>query len=202
MKIYSKSLLGLFLFLFLISLSPSNVLAGGDDGLGLLPSSEKVDVDFKITSGLDINKEKESTFDKKRTISGTANEGTIITIDIHNQATQKDEEEIQSTENKTDETESTENKTKDDECYTIEVGASCIFSQTVELAIGENKIDITVEEKGKDTIEKVFKINRKSREIKQELEKAIVLPGETETKLIEEESSNALDQLLKSNVER
>ncbi len=197
MRIYSKSLLGLFLFLFLISLSPSNVLAGGDDELGLLPSSEKVDVDFKITSGLDVNKEKESTFDKKRTISGTANEGTIITIDIHNQTTQKDEEDVQSTENETD-----ENKTKDDEYYTIEVGASCIFSQTVELAIGENKIDITVEEKGKDTIEKVFTINRKNREIKQELEKAIVLPGETETKSIEEESSNALDQLLKSNVER
>lgn len=201
MKNYVKGLLGLFLFLFLISLSPSETLAGGDE-MGLLPSAERVDVDFKITSGLDINKEKESTFDKKRTISGTANEGTIITIDIHIQ--NKKDEQLQSNQYET-ESKDTENNedNKDNNYYTIEVGASCIFSQTVELAIGENKIDITVEEEGKDKIEKNFIINRKSREIKQELEKAIVLPGETtETKVNEEESTNALDQLLKSNVER
>lgn len=192
MKNYTKGLLGFILFIFLISLSSFTVLA--NDETGLLPSSEEVarDVTFKITSGLDVNKEKESTFDKKRTISGTASEGTIITIDVHSK---KDNKQDSSSEQTDD-----ENKNQESNIYNIEVGASGIFSQTVELVIGENKIDIIVEEENKDKIEKSFIINRKSREIKQELEKTIVLPGETtssDVKTTQEETTNALDQLLK-----
>lgn len=192
MKSYTKGLLGFILFIFLISLSPFTVLA--NDETGLLPSSEEVtsDVTFKITSGLDVNKEKESTFDKKRTISGTASEGTIITIDVHSKKDNKQDSSSEQTDG--------ENKNQENNTYNIEVGASGIFSQTVELVIGENKIDITVEEENKDKIEKSFIINRKSREIKQELEKTIVLPGETtsnDVKTTQEETTNALDQLLK-----
>lgn len=167
MRKYINRLLGFVAIMFILSILPFTVLAS-DTGL-VSPSEEVVnEINFNITSGIDVKKEKESTFDKKRTITGTSDEGTSITIYVY-----------------TTKVDSDEKKSEDDEdstvTYTIVVGASGIFSQAIELAIGENTVDITVEKEDYESINKTFIINRKNREIKQELEKTIILPGEGKT---------------------
>lgn len=167
MKKYINKFLGFATIMLVLSMLPFTVLAYDST----TSSSEEIvnEINFNITSGIDVKKEKESTFDKKRTITGTSDEGTSITIYVY---TAKENPE--------------ENESEDDDkdstvTYTIIVGASGIFSQAIELAIGENTIDITVEKEDYESINKTFIINRKNREIKQELEKTIILPGEGKT---------------------
>ncbi len=190
---------GLLVSVITISLMSYPVLANG------VISNDKI-INFQITSGLDTEKmksetekdktdiennqmdskeiPKESTFDEKRTITGTADKGTTVTIQVYTTDEKlKKEKEVE------------EKKIKD---YTEEdlgvtdeiiVGASGIFSKIIDLEIGENIIIIIISKENHTTIEKQFVINRKKREIKQDLEKTIVLPGDknviTPSKILE-----------------
>lgn len=120
---------------------------------------------FEITGGIDGTKEIETTFDKTKTISGTAEEGTEIIISVYepNEKNQNDEN---------DDEEFTELNS-----YTLIVGPSGIFSQTIDLEVGENYIVISANKDDKNSSFETI-IKRKKSEIKTELEKGIVLPGQ------------------------
>ena len=117
------------------------------------PGSES---SFEITSGVSLDKV-QSTFDSSRTISGFAEEGTIVKITLSSRNASG---------------ELTEYAT-----YEMEVGASSIFSQSVDLELGENVIVITSEFDGEETASEEAVIKRKKREIKTELENSISIPG-------------------------
>lgn len=114
---------------------------------------------FEVTSGVNKLKETESTFDKTRTISGTAEQGTEIYITVYEVAGSEDK------------------KTYDElDSYELIVGPSGIFSQSINLSIGENYI--TVEAKNDNKVSKFSTtIKRKKTEIKLELQQNIALPG-------------------------
>lgn len=111
---------------------------------------------FEITGGIDKEKDAESTFDKTRTISGSAESGTEIIISVYTY--DEDNEKVLL------------------EDYDFIVGASEIFSQSVNLAIGENYILIEAY-KDEDISSYEVNIKRKEGQIKQELEQGIALPG-------------------------
>lgn len=142
----------------LISLIPYSVYAGS---LTAAPADlEELEViDFEITDGILSSKKTESTFDDSRTISGVADQGALIVISVSTKDAEGDLEENAS--------------------YDMEVGASGLFSQTIELAIGENIVEITASKDGCEPIIKDAVIKRKKREIKTELEKVISIPGNT-----------------------
>ncbi len=120
-------------------------------------SNYEVNSGFSITGGLDFSKEAKPTFDKTRTITGKAQEGNVITISVYEKLLEKKEE------------------LKEVDKYTIIVGASGYFSQTINLAIGENIIDIDVKNENKKSSVSTS-ITRKKSEIKKEIERAIILP--------------------------
>ena len=107
--------------------------------------------DFEITGGIDFEKERISTFDSSKTITGTADEGTEITIEVYG----PEDEELK-------------------EDYSFIVGISGIFSQTVDFGIGENHI--VVYSNSGDKTEDVV-VNRKEQAIKKVLEEGVYLPG-------------------------
>lgn len=117
---------------------------------------EKFSEKFVITGGIDTEKEIEATFDKSRTISGTAEVGSFITISVCQVLGEEEYSEA--------------------EIYEIVVGSSGYFSQSVDLSIGENLIDITAE---KDDVSYTINANikRKKSEIKSELFKNISFPS-------------------------
>lgn len=136
--------------LLLMLLIPGCVYAG-------TPGSSD-EVEFSVTGGVSFDSDKvQSTFDKSRTISGSALNGTLIEISV---------------------------STKDAAGelflmneYSTEVGATGLFSQSVELELGENVIVIKASLEGLESAEKETSIKRKRQEIKTELENNIVLPG-------------------------
>lgn len=106
---------------------------------------------FVITGGINTGKNIEATFNKSRTISGTAEVGSVITIKVFS-------------------------GNKDCKTYKITVGSSGYFSQSVDLFIGENLIVVTAE---KGYLSSTIKANikRKKSEIKSELSKNISFPS-------------------------
>lgn len=121
-------------------------------------SNSEINSGFCITGGLDFSKDIKSTFDKTRTITGKAQEGDTVTIYVYEKLLEKQEE------------------LKEVDKYTVVVGASGYFSQTINLAVGENIIDINVKDKEDKSSSVSTSIIRKKSEIKNELEKAIILP--------------------------
>ncbi len=121
-------------------------------------SNSEVNSRFCITGGLDFSKDIKSTFDKTRTITGKAQEGDTVTIYVYEKLLEKQEE------------------LKEVDKYTVVVGASGYFSQTINLAVGENIIDINVKDEEDKSSSVSTSIIRKKSEIKNELEKAIILP--------------------------
>lgn len=113
---------------------------------------------FAITGGINFSKESESTFDKTRTIVGKAEEKSIVTVTVYEKLLEKQEE------------------LKEIEKYKIVVGASGYFSQTINLSIGENVVEIKVKDIDKKSSSISTSITRKKSEIKNELEQAIILP--------------------------
>ena len=109
---------------------------------------------IEITGGIDMDKRYESTFNDTRTITGRAERGTIITIDV---CTQDDEDVL------------TVMKS-----YEIEIGVSGFFSKNVKLFEGENIIIISTED-GSASVMALIK--RKSEEIKNRLERGVCIPG-------------------------
>ena len=106
--------------------------------------------DFEITGGIDFGKDKISTFDSSKTITGTADEGMEIKIEAYDG----------------------EDDLKED--YSFVVGISGLFSQTVDFDLGENYIVVSSEDcdKTEDVI-----VNRKETAIKKALEEGVYLPG-------------------------
>ena len=106
--------------------------------------------DFEITGGIDFGKDKISTFDSSKTITGTADEGMEIKIEVYDG----------------------EDDLKED--YSFVVGISGLFSQTVDFDLGENYIVVSSEDcdKTEDVI-----VNRKETSIKKALEEGVYLPG-------------------------
>lgn len=111
----------------------------------------------EITSDLNLEDEKLSTFDDEKTIAGTALSGTIIEISVSS----KD----------------FSGKYKQNQFYTIEVGSSEIFNQAMGLKVGKNLVEVTASLDGEIILEGEIVINRKSRLVKQQLEKGIYIPG-------------------------
>ena len=109
---------------------------------------------IEITGGIDMDKRYESTFNDTRTITGRAERGTIITIDV---CTQDDEDVL------------TVMKS-----YEIEIGVSGFFSKNVKLFEGE-KLFIFSSEDGSASVMALIK--RKSEEIKNRLERGVCIPG-------------------------
>lgn len=114
-------------------------------------------VSFSVTSGMKTDKKTESTFDDSRTISGSADQGAAIAIDVY---TKDASGELVVSSN-----------------YSIEVGASGLFSQTIDLELGENVVTVTAEKDGYSSVCEEATIKRKKRDIKKELESGISIPG-------------------------
>lgn len=121
-------------------------------------------VDFSITDGVNSFKKTESTFDDSRTISGVAETGTIVEFEVQNL--------------------NSRGKVKETTTYEVEIGASGIFSQTIDLDIGENVITITASKENCTPIEKEVTIKRKEKSIKNELESSIIIPGNENIKTL------------------
>ncbi len=121
-------------------------------------SDSEVNSSFSITSGLDFSKGAKSTFDKSRIVTGKAKEGSTVTITVYEKLLEKEEE------------------LKEIDKYEIVVGASGYFSQTINLNVGENIIDINVTDINDKSASISTSIIRKKSEIKNELEQAIILP--------------------------
>lgn len=247
-----------------LSILPCKVFA--DDSELLLEDAKILkEINFDITSGFNLKKERESTFDDKRTVTGVAEEGTMVTMYVYDEAVdgvaiwleqkgleeQLDEyidltdikeilEELDDLEvsfelkycreidrefldeildelfDKKDENfekieELFERLLKELEflnenmyqsvsfcveedtyglenvcvpssepvsIYKVNAEASGIFSQSIELEVGDNTVVLVFEKEGYKTEIKQFSITRKNRNIKEALENGIVLPGE------------------------
>ena len=112
---------------------------------------------IEITGGIEMDKKYESTFNDTRTITGKAERGTIITIDVCTQDDEDDEDVL------------TVMKS-----YEIEIGVSGFFSKNVKLFEGENIIIISTDD-GSASVMALIK--RKSEEIKNRLERGVCIPG-------------------------
>lgn len=147
-----KKLILILATIFLLTLSNSFLAYAASISNGEVNSS------FSITSGLDFSKEVKSTFDKSKIVTGKAKQGSIVTITVYEKLLEKEEE------------------LKEIDKYEIVVGASGYFSQTINLNVGENIIDINVIDTNDKSTSISTSINRKKSEIKNELEQAIILP--------------------------
>ena len=109
-----------------------------------------------ISGDLDFSDEKVSTFYEERTVSGTAPEGTKITITTYKKGFI--------------------GRLKEQDSFEMTVGSAGVFSQIVPLRIGENVVVFQVAYED-EMYEATLTVNRKKQEIKLELENAIFLPG-------------------------
>lgn len=142
-----KMLMGLLVG-FMLCLSASIAYAG---------SVQAAEVDVSITGDLNFEKEKVSTFNDLKTISGTAEKGTTIDIIVY--------------------TISRYGKLTEAESYSIKVGDSNLFSQAIGLSIGENYIEFKASREGYNDYEGSVTVNRKNKAIKAQLENGIYIPG-------------------------
>jgi len=105
-----------------------------------------------VTSGLDFEKERISTFDSSRTLSGTTQKNDVFTVEVYS---------------------ITDNGFELYSSYDISVGISGIFSKKIEFEVGENYVVIT--DCNDDIIAEIV-VNRKSKDIKRVLEEGMYLP--------------------------
>ena len=105
---------------------------------------------FAVTVGAE--KESTATFEKDKTFSGTAENGDVVTISVYTENYRGNRVLRSSTE--------------------IEVGASGLFSQSVGLRLGENRVEISCG----DEVYTVL-VRRYAQALKKELESGISLPG-------------------------
>ncbi len=116
--------------------------------------AKEADTDaFEITSGLDFSKDTVSTFDNSKTISGTAEKDTEIKIEVYS----VDSEDMTLTND-----------------YALTVGVSGIFSQIIDLSLGENFIVVSSGDSDESKAE--ITVNRKTEAVKRALENGVYLP--------------------------
>lgn len=145
-----KKVLAIMLCLAIIFTLPVSSFAASTE------AQESFRKSFTVTGGIDTSKEVETTFDKTRTISGTAAVGSVIKIKVC---------EVYSN-----------NTCSEPEVYEVTVGSSGYFSQGIDLAVGENLVTITAV-KGDLSATIKTNIKRKKSEIKSELFKNISFPS-------------------------
>jgi hypothetical protein len=116
---------------------------------------------FAITGGVDTSKSVEKTFDSTRIISGTAEKGAEIEITVYEQKTRVDGTTYLTVVN----------------TYSLTVGSTGIFSQSVNLIEGKNYI-VVAADKGDKHSQVSATINRKGGAIKSVLSQYIALPGQ------------------------
>ena len=150
MKKFSIAFIVVMLFCF----APVLVYAGPLDA-----ETAEQELGLSVTSGIDMSKETQSTFDDTKTIAGVANQGTAIEISVS--------------------TKDANGELTENALFEIEVGASGIFSQTVELSLGENVVSITASKEGCETVSGETIVKRRNITIKNELENTVSIPGST-----------------------
>ncbi len=116
---------------------------------------------FAITGGVDTSKPVEITFDSTRIISGTAEKGAEIEITVYEQKAKVDGTTALNAVN----------------TYSLTVGSTGIFSQSVELIEGKNYVVIAAQKDDKQS-QVSATINRKGHAIKSVLSQYIALPGQ------------------------
>lgn len=116
---------------------------------------------FKITGGIDTKKTSEITFDATKVVSGTAEKGAQIGITVYEPYTAN-------------------GKTyyKLIKTYSLTVGSTGIFSQSVSLKEGANYL-VVVARKGDKYSEIRTTINRKDKVLKSVLSQSIAVPGQS-----------------------
>ncbi len=115
------------------------------------------EVEVSITGGMKDDGTVESTFDDSRTISGSAEDGTEICIDVF--------------------TKTAGGTLKENSTYNVSVGVTGLFSQTVNLEIGENVVIVSASKDDCETVTESATIKRKRKAIKTTLENGISIPG-------------------------
>lgn len=152
-----KKFLAVFILVFLTFLVPCTVYVNaGQIAPSVSESSVPKTVKLEITSGLDVSKDSESTFDSSRTIVGSSYEGADVLIILYLR--------------------NSDNELVEKSRYSVSVGALGIFSQSVNLNIGENVITVIADLEDYDSNSSSFVVKRKNREIKKVLESTITLP--------------------------
>jgi len=119
-------------------------------------SLQAAEVNVSVTGDLNFEKDKVSTFNESKTISGTAEKGTDIDIIVY--------------------TKSFYGRFKEVESYSIKVGDSNLFSQALGLRVGENYIEFRASKDGLKDYYKSVTVNRKNKAIKNQLENSIYIP--------------------------
>ena len=109
---------------------------------------------IEITGGIDMDKKCEYTFNETRTITGKAESGTNIVIDVCSY----DEDNVLQIV---------------DSCE-IEIGASGYFSKNLKLSEGKNIIVIGTDDSSANIVAHIM---RKDTEIKNRLERGVYIPG-------------------------
>ena len=109
---------------------------------------------IEITGGIDMEKKCEYTFNETRTITGKAESGTNIVIDVCSY----DEDNVLQIV---------------DSCE-IEIGASGYFSKNLKLSEGKNIIVIGTDDSSANIVAHIM---RKDTEIKNRLERGVYIPG-------------------------
>lgn len=125
--------------------------------VALASPQSKNQSNFSITSGIELTEETKTTFDKSRTITGSAPIGSIVSIKVYEKFPDKKE------------------KLNLIDSYSIIVGSTGYFSQNINLVVGENIIDIDVSHQNKEIGSVSTTIKRKKSEIKNELEQGFTL---------------------------
>lgn len=158
-----KKISAVFIFAMLFCSLPYIAYAGPLNAAEVVEENQERELDFSITSGIDLSKKSQSTFDSSRTISGVAEQGTAVEINVS--------------------TKDADGEWTDPVCYETLVGASGLFSHTVTLALGDNLVEVSASLEGCETISQGTVVKRKKMEIKTELENTISVPGSARTPL-------------------
>ena len=124
--------------------------------VSVLADFQPKDEYFNITGGIELDKDFTSTFDKTKTITGTAPAGSVVSIFVYEKLPDNKQELILI------------------DSYTITVGLTGYFTKTIDLVVGENIINIDFS-KDKFTSYYSTTINRKKSEIKNELQQFIAI---------------------------
>ena len=114
---------------------------------------------FKITSGIDTSKSLEITFDSNKVISGTAEPGAQIAINIFEPVAVNGSTSYKLIRN-----------------YNIAVGSTGIYSQNVALKEGSNYVVVAARKDGRSS-EVRTTIVRKNKVLKTTLSQSIAVPG-------------------------
>jgi hypothetical protein len=121
---------------------------------------------FAITGGINTDKTSEITFDTTRVISGTAEKGAQVTISLYEPVVSNGQTTYRLIRN-----------------YSLTVGSTGIFSQSVSLMEGKNYLVVAAAKTDANGVSRYSEvrttITRKDKVIKSVLSQSIAVPGQT-----------------------